>query len=341
MGRPTPTADDGITRASARPTATERRLDPTGIALVVFAAAGLGTLGPLARFASDVGFSAAGFASWRAVSSVVALAAMLLIGLRMRRVATVAWASTTRLERIQLAAMGVFVTGTTLGLFSAFERTTIALALIVFYAYPTFVALVAVRLYGEPLGAARLGAILLATFGMALVVVSPLLGGGEVGIDLVGVAFALVAAACQAGYALTASRGFASVPALQASTLVRGFAMLLYLVFVVPGILLVGDGGGLLEPLGRADAWVLIVVAGAIGAALPTAALLAGYRRVGPTRGAVLMLFEPVVGVLLAALLLAERPAGLQLVGGLLVLVGAGLVQVLARSRPAQPAEGE
>ena len=79
---------------------------------------------------------------------------------------------------------------------------------------------------------------------------------------------------------------------------------------------------------------VVIIVAGVFSAALPTAALVAGYRRVGPTRGAVLMLFEPVVGVLLAALWLAERPAPLQLVGGLLVLAGAALVQVTSGSTP-------
>jgi drug/metabolite transporter (DMT)-like permease len=40
------------------------------------------------------------------------------------------------------------------------------------------------------------------------------------------------------------------------------------------------------------------------------------------------MLVEPVTGVLLAALLLAEQPALVQLAGGVLVLVGAALVQL-------------
>jgi drug/metabolite transporter (DMT)-like permease len=53
------------------------------------------------------------------------------------------------------------------------------------------------------------------------------------------------------------------------------------------------------------------------------------------------MLVEPVTGVALAALLLAELPTPLQLSGGLLVLVGAALVQLAPVSRPApetQPA---
>jgi drug/metabolite transporter (DMT)-like permease len=40
------------------------------------------------------------------------------------------------------------------------------------------------------------------------------------------------------------------------------------------------------------------------------------------------MLLEPVVAVLLAAILLAERPAFVQLVGGVLVLAGSLLAQV-------------
>lgn len=302
--------------------------------LVVIAAAGFGILGPLARFGSELGFSAASFATWRAISSAVAMLIMLAIGLRIGRAAAVSWSSMSRLEHVQLGAMGVFVVGTTLGLFSAFEHVTIALALTVFYAYPIIVALIAARLYGEPLGPLRIVAILLATAGMVLVVITPSLESDGLGLSLLGVAFALVAAGSQAGYALIASHGYASVPALQAGTYARSFALVLYLIVVTPLLLLAGDGADLIDPLGSVDAWVLILIVGILGAALPTALLLAGYRRVGPTRGAVLMLFEPVVGVLLAALLLAERPSPPQLLGGLLVLTGAALVQLApARQR--------
>jgi drug/metabolite transporter (DMT)-like permease len=98
-----------------------------------------------------------------------------------------------------------------------------------------------------------------------------------------------------------------------------------------------GDGDRLVGPLDGLDAWLLILMAGLFSAALPTAGLLAGYRRIGPTRGAVLMLFEPLTGALLAALLLAEQPAPIQLAGGLAVLVGAMLVQ-LTPARRASPA---
>ncbi len=144
--------------------------------------------------------------------------------------------------------MGLFVAGTTLGLFLGFERTTIALTLIVFYTYPIIVAVAAVRIYGEPLGLRRSGAILLASLGMVLVVLGPAAADSNA-VDLLGVLFALAAAACQTGYALVASRGFASVPSFQAATLLRGFSLLAYVVLLVPLVLLIGDGDRLLDPL--------------------------------------------------------------------------------------------
>lgn len=314
------------------------RVDATGAGLVVLAAVGYGLSGPLARAAADAGFNGTTFAFWRATSSVVALSALLGIGVVIGRLRQVPLGSIRRLEWLQLLAMGLFVAGTTLGLFLGFERTTIALTLIVFYTYPLFVAVAAVRLYGERLGLRRAAAILLASFGMVLVVLGPGAVDGD-GVDLLGFLFALGAAGCQTGYALVASRGFASVPTFQAAMLLRGFSVLAYLVLLVPLVLLMGDADRLVGPLDGLDAWTLILIAGLFSAALPTAGLLAGYRRIGPTRGAVLMLFEPVTGALLAALLLAEQPAPIQVAGGLAVLAGAVLVQLTPSRAPQDETE--
>jgi drug/metabolite transporter (DMT)-like permease len=164
---------------------------------------------------------------------------------------------------------------------------------------------------------------------------------GSGGLDVVGVLFAFGASLCQVGFALVAARGFASVPAFQSATLFRGFSLGFYALVLIPLVVLLGEGASLVEPLDSAGDVALVLVAGIFGAALPAALLIAGYRRVGPTRGAVLMLVEPVTGVLLAALLLAEQPTETQLVGGLLVLAGAALVQLAPVSRPqaeSQPA---
>ncbi|CAN5580946.1 hypothetical protein BH24CHL9_BH24CHL9_03890 [soil metagenome] len=298
------------------------------------AAAGFGTLGPLARFATEAGLSAPAFATWRALASVAVMVVLLVLLVRWRRAPATEWAAVPRRDRFQLAAMGLFVAGTTISLFYAFERMSIALALTFFYVYPTVVAVIAVRSHGESLGPRRLAAIALASVGMGLVVLAPELEQGGLRIEPWGVAFALAGGACQAAYALTAARGYASVPAFQAATLIRVAAVGVYALILVPLVVVLGDVSQLIEPLVSAETWPIIIVAGTLGAALPTTALVAGYRVVGPTRGAILMLFEPVVGVLLAVLLLAERPTLLQLLGGSLVLVGAGLAQLSPPTAP-------
>jgi drug/metabolite transporter (DMT)-like permease len=292
---------------------------------------GFGTLGPLARFASEAGFTAVSFALWRAVSSVLALLVFLVIGMALRKVPLTRLSSIPRTEWLQLAVMGGFVAGTTISLFYAFERTTIATALIVFYTFPAWVAIAAVPLFGEHLGLRKLGAIALSGLGLVMLIAAP--ADGQAGIDVIGVGLALVASLCQTGFALVGAGGFRSVPPLQSAALLRLFSVAIYGVVLVPLMIALGQGSTIIDPVGSADAWVLIMMAGVIGAAIPAVLIIAGYRRLGPTRGAVLMLVEPVTGVFLAALLLAEQPTPVQLVGGVLVLVGAALVQLTPVAR--------
>lgn len=294
---------------------------------------GFGILGPLARFASDVGFTAVSFALWRATASALALLVFLVVGVALGRVSTQRLSVIGRLEWLQLLAMGAFVAGTTVSLFFAFERTTIATALIVFYTFPVWVAFAATRFGGEHLGLRKVAAIALSGVGLVLLLASPS-AAGDGGPDLVGVGLALLASLCQTGFALVGAGGFRSVPPLQSAALLRMFSLAIYGLFLVPLLVLLGQGTTITDPLGSAQAPVLILTAGVLGAAIPAVLIIAGYRRVGPTRGAVLMLVEPVTGVILAALLLAERPSPVQVAGGLLVLVGAALVQLAPVSRP-------
>ena len=268
---------------------------------------------------------------------MLALVTFLAIGVALHRVPFTRLASISRTEWIQLAVMGGFVAGTTVSLFFAFERTTIATALIVFYTFPAWVAIAAVPVFGEHLGMRKVAAIALSGVGLVMLLAAPAEGDGS--IDLIGVGLALVASLCQTGFALVGAGGFRSVPPLQSAALLRMFSALIYVVLLLPLLLVLGQGSTITDPLGSPDAWVLILIAGVIGAAIPAVLIIAGYRRVGPTRGAVLMLVEPVTGMLLAALLLAEQPTPVQLAGGVLVLVGAALVQMMPVSRSGGTAE--
>ena len=224
-----------------------------------------------------------------------------------------------------------------IAMFAAFLRTTIAVALICFYTFPAIVNLAAVPLYGERLDRVRVGALLLSSVGLVLVVLAPVLGSSAVVVDPVGVGLALFAAVFQASFVLIAGRGFAPLPSLHVST---------YLVFAAallsaPLALLVGDLPGLLVPFTRADAWVWILLSGIAGAAIASTFFVAGIGRIGPSRAAILMTVEPLVGVLVAGMLLGEQPTLIQLVGGACVLAAAAILQMPPRAPQPVPVETE
>ena len=221
--------------------------------------------------------------------------------------------------------------------FAAFLLTTVAIALICFYTYPAIVTILAVPLYGERLDRVRIGALLLSSAGLAMVVLAPLAGATDVVVNPVGVALALFAALCQATFFLISGRGWQPMPNLHVSTFVVAMA----LVLSIPLTLLVGQGSDLLVPFQQPEAWIWILAGAITGAAIPTTAFITGIGLIGPSRAAILMTIEPLVGVTIAALLLGEEPSFIQIIGGAAVLTAAAILQVAPRHSARPLAEPE
>ena len=207
-----------------------------------------------------------------------------------------------------------------LAVFSAFERTSIAVALLGFYTYPALVAGAAVVLGEERLTSTRAAALALALAGMAVVV----LGGGIGGhLDVLGLGLALLAAAMQALYVLLGRSGFRAIPSEEATFGVVGGTAIGFLALAVT----TGAGDVALLPVRDPGALPALLWAGVAGASVPALLFLIGIRGIGPTRASIVALLEPVFGALLAALLLGEGLGPIQVAGGVLVLAGAGLLQ--------------
>jgi drug/metabolite transporter (DMT)-like permease len=121
---------------------------------------------------------------------------------------------------------------------------------------------------------------------------------------------------------VTVSRGrFAAVSSEQA----MGWVMLVTAVVTV--VLAAVLGEQLDVPLHDGRALGLAVLAGVLGAGLPSILFLVGIRAIGGTRAGILMLIEPLVGVTLAAVLLGEALAPIQVLGGVAILTAALLLQ--------------
>lgn len=303
--------------------------DLVGAGLVVLAAACFGTLGPLSRFAGDAGVDSLSIVTWRAGLGAAVMAGFIVARMVFTNVRPVSLRTVPVRDRwFMLAAAGAN-TLLNLAAFIAFERITIALTLLVFYLYPAGVALVSTIWFGEGLDRLRWSALAISLAGMGLVVA----GAGDLGrLDLLGIGLAFVAALTQVFYVLAARHGFGHVPGPQAAALTMGGAFILYLV-IAAALTLVPFGPivALARPAMSLDAFWPVLLAGVVGAGIPTVSFIIGVRRLGPSPAAILATLEPVVGVALAAWLLAERPTTVQLVGGAFILVAAALLQLRPR----------
>jgi DME family drug/metabolite transporter len=302
----------------------------TGFAIVVVAASLFGTLGPLSRFAYDAGMEPLAFVGWRAFIGLIATAAFVAWRVRRGDEAVVRWAALPARERLLLGVAAL--TGFTLNfaMFIAFDLVTIALALLAFYTFPAMVAVAAVALGREQLDRPKLVALALALAGMVAVVAGQLDPAAGIEFNWLGVALALSAAVSQAVFVTISRDGYRSVPTDQAMTVIMLTTVVCALVVAVA----TGAAGTLAYPLGDPSVLPLVLFTGVFAAAVPSLLFLTGIRLIGGLRAGILMLFEPVVGVALAAILLDEGLQPIQVLGGAAILVAAIILQRAARDEP-------
>ena len=272
------------------------------------------------------------FVAWRATFGVLAILAIVAFAGARRGIAIVNPLRLPLGDAAGLAAIAVAGLGVNIATFVAFDLTTVALVLLAFYTYPALVAAVAVALGHERLDGTRLVALLLALGGMVLVVAgAPDQARGGAAFNPAGVLLGLLAAVFQTLF-VTVSRGrLVAVPAVQ----VMGWVLLAMTATCIPLAAVLGDA--LDVPLHGGPALGLVMLAGILGAGLPSILLLFGIRAIGGTRAGILMLIEPLVGVTLAAVLLHEALLPIQVVGGGAILAAALLLQRGARGDGRDP----
>ncbi len=296
-----------------------------GVVYATGAGIALGTLGPISNLAYSTGMSSPTFAALRASIGAIVLGLVLASGHG-------EWTSLRSLsirERGLLMLTATAQAALSLCVFAAYGSMAVALVLAVYFCYPLLVATASVALGRERLTLTRIAALAIAVVGLGTVV----LGGTTSGLGaftLVGFALAAMAALCQATYLVASRSGFTRVASPQATAIILTGGALLMSAVAIPAELLSGHPGSWLwSPL----AWASILVAGILGAAMAKVWMLRGVRRVGGTRAAVLMLAEPLTGVLLAAVLLGQALSPVQMAGGVAVLGGALLAQRPASAR--------
>ncbi len=302
--------------------------DPLGFGLVILAGSLFGTLGVVSRLAYELGMTPPALVAWRGFFGFVGIGAIVVIGLARGRT-LVRRRDLAGPVRLPLAIAMLCAWGLNMAIFLAFERVTIALALLGFYMFPALVTIADVWAGHERLDRPKVVALALALGGMAAVVGGGVGTAGELRFDVLGVALALLAALIQTVFIVVSRDGYRAIPADQAMTAILGAAALL----AAGSAVVLGGPADLVLPLREPAVLGLVVFAGLFGAAIPSLLFLVGIRRLGGMRAGILMLTEPVVGVLLAGVVLAEALAPVQAAGAASILAAAVVLQRAAPGR--------
>lgn len=204
--------------------------------------------------------------------------------------------------------------------FAALDHLDASVLALLLYTYPALVFIGAVVLGRERSSLLKVGALLMAGAGLALV----LAGGASGSLNTTGVALAIAAALAYTTYILVADTvvadadgvGLAAIVLTGALVSVGGYT-------VITGQLDVGLD---------ATAWAALVGLAIFSTVVAVTTFFLGLELVGPSTASIVSTIEPAWTVGLAAIMFGESLAVVQILGGVLVL-GAVVVLQLGAGR--------
>lgn len=246
------------------------------------------------------------------VLSRLALGALVLWGVVLVRGLPVA---VPRARRSTLAWMALLSTSVGILLFGAVGRIGPPTATLLLYVHPALVALISVLLRRERLTPGKTAALAVGLTGVLLVLWTPVDR-----LDPLGVILALAGALALSLYVVAAQTGSRGMPPAVVGAVVLTGATVVYL----PVLVAVGA-----PQAGGASGWAWLAVVGvATGSAI--AFFLAALARLGPIRASIGATVEPVMAVILSAVLLGDVLAAAQL-GGAALVIGAVAILPLTK----------
>lgn len=277
-----------------------------GVLLALFSAACFGTLAIFGKLAEDVGLNTSTLLVFRFLIGT----ALLWLGLAVSGRAQVL----PRRSFLFALSLGLIYALYTAFYFWGLLFIPAGLTGLVFYTYPVYVYLLAIWLLDESISRSKLGALVVALSGVALIV------GGDLGeIDIAGVGLVLLSALGIAGYIVGSRAALGTIESgvLAGTALAGTSAFFLAFGFV---------SGRLGRPVGL-DQWLVVVGIASIGTAAPTLLYLIALNRIQASHASVLGTAEPLVTVILGIVILGESLKPVLVIGGVLILAGVIVIQ--------------
>ena len=306
-----------------------------GIALAAVSACGYGS-GPLfAKSVYGAGLDWLALLYWRfLLAGLLVWAWALLVpanraGLR----------ALPRRRLVALLGLGGFFVANASTYYAALQYISASLASLIVYIYPALVAVLSIR-FGHGLHGRRPWVAL----GIVSVGVALTLGGIETHVETVGLVLAVSSPCIYSVYIVLAARlagerrgetandrtggdGAETRPAVAAAWMISA-------TFVVVAVLAAATGEPIVPWRVPGGAWYGLAGIAVFSTAVAISAFYAGTARIGAAQAALVSTVEPVWTITLATLLFGERLSTVQLVGGLLVIVGVIVAQTTPGATP-------
>lgn len=311
-----------VTRTASKPAAAapgSTTVDlRTGLPIALLSAAAFGLSGSLASGLLVTGWSPAAVVAGRVGGAFLILLIPCLFLLR--RTGLPSGQQTRRMVAYGVVA----VAAAQLCSFSAFERLPVGVALLLEYLAPVLLIGWLWWRRGQRPNAAKLTGAALSVAGLVLVL--DLTGG--VRINVVGVLWGLGAAVCLCGYFLMSEHTAAAPPALLLTTVGTGVGAVILVLAGLIGIVPWTMATAPAQYAGHsAPWWVPMLTLALVSAAFAYISGIEAVRRLGTSIASFVALSEVILAVIFAAILLRQIPTPVQVVGGVLILIGIAVVQ--------------
>ena len=218
-----------------------------------------------------------------------------------------------------LILLGIFFAGSSITLFTSYAYIPSGLATTLVYLYPVFVALIMVFLRIYPSWQTWLS--ILATFAGILLLSAP---SGNAQIRLAGILLAIGAALCYSFYLVIVNRSKrikkVSEQTLTLYSLITGAVLF--------AVILAFQGEYILEGLDTPADWGILMGLAIVPTMIATLTLAISSRYIGPTKTAILGVFEPLTAILIGTLFFSE-PLTFKMALGIAICVAAVVFMIL------------
>ena len=316
-----PSASNAVAPAGALPPTTRdgaATAATSGLLVALLSAAGFGTSGAFAKSLIEAGWSPGAAVTVRIGGAALVLAVPAVLALRGR------WRVLLHHGRMIVLYGLVAMAACQLFYFQAVSRLQVGVALLIEYLAPVLlVAWTWFRSGRRPAPLTILGS-LVSVAGLVLVLDLT----GAIDLDPIGVAWALGAAVTVAVYFVLSAREHEELPPIAMAGAGMVVAALALLAAGLVGILPLHATTADVTFLDREVHW-LVPAAGLVvfSTALAYVLGISAARRLGSQLASFVGLTEVLCAVLFAWLLLGELPVPIQLLGGVLILVGIGCIR--------------